>query len=347
MATPHGPAAHVRSMRDDSFLRPRCTGEPDPEAAPESSRGRRARARAGHPRRRRPDPGRGRDRHDGRDAVRAARRRRRRRPAGGHVRRPQRAADRRQEHAGPPLPVVLLRTLRPLVLPAGPRHLPLHPPRAVRPAGPAAGRRRLAHHHLRRARHVRHRRRRAGGRGRDGRLRLRAALPTGDRRRAHRPAAGRESRRRTSSWSCCAATAYAAAAAPSSSSPATASPDCPPRPGRTICNMAMETGATTAALPRRRGDSRLARGAGPGARLPPAERRPRGGLRRAGSDRPVRSGAARRAPAVAGQRRPGRRGGRNRGGAGLRRVVGEQRLRGPRHRRRRPRAGAPCTAASS
>src|SRR3982751_5546595 len=38
--------------------------------------------------------------------------------------------------------------------------------------------------------HVRHRRRRAGGRGRDGRLRLRAALPAGRRGRAHRPAAG-------------------------------------------------------------------------------------------------------------------------------------------------------------
>jgi hypothetical protein len=64
----------------------------------------------------------------------------------------------------------------------------------------------------------------------------------------------------------------------------------------------------------------------PGVRLPSAGRRPRGGLRRAGPHRPVDPGAADRAAAVAGQRRPGSGGGRHGGGAGLRGLVGEQRL---------------------
>ena len=210
------------------------------------------------------------------DAVRAARRRSGPGAARGHVRRPQRPADRRQEHAGPPLPAVILQRFGCSFSPPGPRDLALRAPRAVRPAGRRCGRRRLAHHPAGAAGHVRHGRGRAGGRRGDGRVRLRPAVPAGGRRRADRrlgPAGrgqGRDPR---------------AAAPPrrprrprarSSSSSATAW-----RPSRraaraTICNMVVETGRHRRRSSRSTSETRRWLAAQDrGARLPPVGRRPR------------------------------------------------------------------------
>ena len=105
----------------------------------------------------------------------------------------------------------------------------------------------------------------------------------------------------------------------------------------TICNMVVETGATAGVFPADERDPPVARGAGPRSTSSrPLAADPGADVRRGRADRPGRAGAAGRAAAVAGQRRPGRRGGRHAARAGVRRVVGEQLLRGPRDGRRGP-----------
>ena len=108
-----------------------------------------------------------------------------------------------------------------------------------------------------------------------------------------------------------------------------------PTSGRaTVCNMVVEAGATAGVFPSDEETRRWLESAGPRRRLPPVGRGPRCRVRRRRADRPVRAGAVGGAAVVAGQRGAGRRGRRHAGRAGVRRVVGEQLVRGPRHRGR-------------
>ena len=145
----------------------------------------------------------------------------------------------------------------------GQRHLALPAPRALRPAGAGAARRRQPHDDGRRARDARDRRRSDRGRGRDGRAAVSGRAAARRRRRAARPAPLRGCSRRTSCSSSCAGAASAAGAAGSSSSTARASPTLSATDRGTICNMVMETGATTGIFPSDEQTRALARRAGP------------------------------------------------------------------------------------
>ena len=280
------------------------------------------------------------------DAVRGARRRRRRRSAGGALRRPQRAADRRPQHAGPPLPAVVLRTATASATPRpgnGISHY-VHLERFARPGELLVG----ADSHTTTAGALGMFAIGAGGLEVAVAMAgygVRAALPrvvgvelTGRLRRLGRgqgrhPGAAappRRARRRR---------------ARSSSSSATASPDLSTTGRATICNMIVETGATTARVPQRRADaaagSQRRAGRPTSARWPPT---PAAAYDDDGADRPVRGWSRwSRSRTRPGNVVPVARGRRHRGRAGLRRLVGQQLLRGPRDgRRRAPRArGAP------
>ena len=80
----------------------------------------------------------------------------------------------------------------------------------------------------------------------------------------------------------------------------------------TICNMVVETGATAGVFPADDETRRWLAAQDRDGRVHAAGRRPRRGLRRGRADRPVDARAAGRAAAVAGQRRPRRRGGGHR-----------------------------------
>ena len=230
---------------------------------------------------------------------------------------------------------VVLAALRAAVLPARARDLALRAPGAVRPAGRAAARRGLAQHDGRRARACSRParagwrspwrwpatastcpargwsgsssparlRRRGRGQGRDPRAaapprrarRARRGVRVLRRRRGHHP--HQRAGPRSATWS-------SRPGPPPGSSPPTR------RPG-------------AGSRPRTAADDFIPLAADPGAAYDEVER----------IDLSA-AGAAGRAAAVAGQRGAGRRGRRHRGGAGVRRVVGEQLVRGPGHRGR-------------
>ena len=290
---------------------------------------------------RRPGPGRGRDRDDGAMQFELLGVERCRGAAGGHVRRPQRPADRRQEHAGPPLPAVVLRTLRAAVLPARPRHLPLRAPRALRPAGRAAGRRRLAHHDGRRGRACSPPAR-AGWRSRSRWPGTASTcLPAGGRREL-RPAAARVSRPRTSSWSCCAATACAAGGRGVRVLRRRRRDDLDDGAGDDLQHGRRDRRDDRASSRRDEETRRWLAAQERGGRLPPLAADPGAAYDERRADRPVALEPLVALPPSPGQRRPGAEVAGTSVGAGVRRVVGEQLLRRPRDGRRRCCAAAPC-----
>ena len=182
-------------------------------------------------------------------------------------------------------------------------------------------------------RQPRDRRRRARGGRRDGRLSVLDRLPRGrgrsPRRRAPRVGAGEGRDPRAAA----AVRRARRASARSSSSPARGSPALSATERATICNMIVETGATTAVFPsdervrewlsaQGREDDFVELAADPGAEYDALEVIDLADARAADSE-----------AALARERRAGRGAGRDEDRSGLRRLLGQLVLRGPRHRR--------------